>query len=278
MRQYCSHIARLTPLPTVPKVEYEEEFTEAIAPTGEESPVELESDRLPERFNRFLADLTIRPNDSPLEMDEHVFRNSSALGPSNAATFAAGASFGSNLNLAAAMSNSTSNHSTRSPESDSFSYMETLLESLAVLGKLGSGLDVVAQRVPGEVFTLIETTLDEVSERADYLRRGSILGAPELGMRTDDVFVVTSGATPGNLGLTSIGAHSLVGPAHQGSNAFLSASSLRIAALEESTKQIDHEILKDFFWTLYSKLDAVTQGLRVVSEVANRIGSVRLFI
>jgi exocyst complex component 4 len=153
--------------------------------------------------------------------------------------------------------------------------METLLESLSVLGKLGSGLDVVAQRVPSEIFALVEITLDEVSERADYMRKSSILGPPELSMRTEDVYVVTSSTAPGSFGLSSIGAHALIGPTHKGSGTLLSASSLRMAALEESKKQMDHEILKDFFWTLYSKLDAIAQGMRVVSEVANRIGSVR---
>lgn len=54
----------------------------------------------------------------------------------------------------------------------------------------------------------------------------------------------------------------------------LKASYLRLAALELSTKRADQEIMRDFFWTLYSKLDAVAQGLRVVYEVSNRIGSV----
>ena len=55
----------------------------------------------------------------------------------------------------------------------------------------------------------------------------------------------------------------------------LPASTLRLAALEMSTKRMDQEVLRDLFWTLYSKLDAVAQGLRVVYEVSNRIGSVR---
>lgn len=54
------------------------------------------------------------------------------------------------------------------------------------------------------------------------------------------------------------------------------ATNLRLIALESSTKVIDQDILKDFFWTLYSKLIAVSEGLRAVYEVANRIGSVRL--
>ena len=59
-----------------------------------------------------------------------------------------------------------------------------------------------------------------------------------------------------------------------GHGQLLPARSLRLAALEMSTKRADQEIMKDFFWTLYSKLDAVAQGLRVIYEVSNRIGSV----
>lgn len=153
--------------------------------------------------------------------------------------------------------------------------METLLESLAVLGKLGSALDAVAQRLPQEMYALVESTLDEVFERADYLKKGSVLDAGELRIGIEDIYVVSSGPNPANLGLLSSTAHTLLSAAGKGRGALLSSSSLRLAALEPSTKQIDHEILKDFFWTLYSKFDAVAQGLGITSEVANRIGSVR---
>jgi len=152
--------------------------------------------------------------------------------------------------------------------------METLLEALAVLGKLGSALDAVAQRLPQEIYALVESTLDEVSERADYLRKGSVLDVGELSAGVEDIYVVSSGSSHANLGLLSPTAHIMLSAAGKGRGALLSPSSLRLAALEASTSQIDHEILKDFFWTLYSKLDAVAQGLGVVSEVANRIGSV----
>lgn len=62
-----------------------------------------------------------------------------------------------------------------------------------------------------------------------------------------------------------------------GYDKLLPARALRLAALEMSTKRGDQEIMKDFFWTLYSKLDAVAQGLRVIYEVSNRIGSRRDF-
>ena len=226
------------------------------------------AENLPDRYRHFLAELSVRPNDSPLDVEDHRLRHSASA---SSPTAAAGSvnSFGSSSNLAGIVASQS-----KSPESNSFAYMETLLESLAVLGKLGSALDAVAQRLPQEIYALVESTLDEVSERADYLRKGSVLDAGELRTGIEDIYVVSSGPNPTNLGLLSSTAHTLLSAAGKGRGPLLSPSSLRLAALESSTKQIDHEILKDFFWTLYSKLDAVSQGLGVVSEVANRIGSV----
>jgi exocyst complex component 4 len=141
--------------------------------------------------------------------------------------------------------------------------METLIESLAVLGKLGNALDTVAQRLPSEIFALVETTLDEVEERAEYGRRGSVFTPNATMGRSEGAYFFSSNDS-------SVGHGSTI----KGST--LSASRLRLAALESSTKQVDHEILRDLFWTLYSKLDAVAQGLRVVYEVSNRVGSVSL--
>jgi exocyst complex component 4 len=137
-----------------------------------------------------------------------------------------------------------------------------------VLGKLGSALDTVAQRLPGEIFTLVEMTLDEVAERAEYGRRGSVIMAGGTTSRSDGAYIFSSGVPGRGVGVSSIA--SAVAP----QSGLLGASSLRLAALESSAKWVDHETLKDFFWTVYSKLDAVSQGLRVVFEVSNRIGSV----
>lgn len=51
------------------------------------------------------------------------------------------------------------------PEVDSFAYIEMLLEALAALGKLGYALDAVGQRMQGELFALVEATIEEVEER-----------------------------------------------------------------------------------------------------------------
>ena len=63
------------------------------------------------------------------------------------------------------LSLSTPSEAQLDPSGESYRLMETLLESLAVLGKLSTALDVVAQRVSSEIHTLIEITLDEVEDR-----------------------------------------------------------------------------------------------------------------
>jgi exocyst complex component 4 len=135
-------------------------------------------------------------------------------------------------------------------ESNSFLYIEMLLEALAVLGALGSALDAVNQRLNIEIFTLVESVTSDVYERAEFVRRGVEQSQPGAG----------------NTG-SGGGIYVFVG---EGPGA------LRLAALEGAAKKADHEILRDLCWTLYSKLDAVVQGLRVVSEVSERIASVSI--
>lgn len=144
--------------------------------------------------------------------------------------------------------------------------METLLESLAMLGKLGSGLDIIAQKLPGEIYALVEATIEEVAERAEYGRRGS--------------FTTTSiSSTSANIsGITGVLIASTTSSNSIAKSSSSVAARLRLAGLESTTKVTDHETLRDLFWTLYSKLDAVAQGLRLVYEVANRIGSVSVFL
>lgn len=237
----------------------------------------------PTPISKFLLELAVRPNDPPYVIDEQNYRDSTS-----GATLAASASSGT-LGISAAQSSASlagmlsgTAAPPQNPEADSFSYIETLLEALAVLGRLGSALDVVAQKLPQEIYTLVESTLDEVEERAEFGRRSSVVSTVPGSGRLDSSLLLTGpGATSsmamgtGIPGVSVIpgAARPLLGPlAHRGPP--LKAAVLRLAALEASTKVTDQETLRDFFWTLYSKLDAVTQGLRVVYEVANRIGSV----
>ncbi|ORX92580.1 hypothetical protein K493DRAFT_316507 [Basidiobolus meristosporus CBS 931.73] len=52
------------------------------------------------------------------------------------------------------------------PETDSLSYTETLLETLYVLGKLPSALESIQQRVPIELYQLVDRIVEEVDSRA----------------------------------------------------------------------------------------------------------------
>lgn len=138
------------------------------------------------------------------------------------------------------------------------------MESLAVLGKLGVALDVVASRLPSELFGLVEGTIEEISERAEFIQR-----------MTGSHFVSASNGSGGGSGGRATDIF-LVASSNGGSNG-RGGVHLRLAGLERSAKTVDQETLRDLFWTVYSKFDAVLQGLRVVSEVANRIGSVSSF-
>lgn len=202
------------------------------------------------RLTRFLHDMELRPNDPPANVTEQTFRPSTRR--------MSGVTSSAPTPALTAASSSTS-PSERNPESDSFAYVETLLESLAVLGKLGTALDAIAQRIPNEIYALVESTLEEVADRAEF------------GRRTSQIITTAAGGAAVSGAVLMIALHD-VGSVSESAQS--GASALRLAALESSSKQTDHEILKDFFWTLYSKLDAVVQGLRLVYEVANRIGSV----
>lgn len=185
------------------------------------------------RLTRYLHELAMRTNENPLDVAKPDQRDSTITIPNSPTA-----------------SGSANGRDDKNPESDSFTYMETLLESLAVLTQLASALDVVAQRLPVEIYTLVESTIEEVSDRAEFAKRASIIlqnGRP-LSIDGSGRMVVAS-----------------------------AVNALRMAALESPAKDADRETLRDLFWTLYSKLDAVVQGLRVIYEVSNRIGARRDF-
>jgi exocyst complex component 4 len=242
------------PFSQVPKVGFEEETSLEYMKLSSGSPIS--PDVRPSRLKRFLVDLALRPNDPPHDLNDPGY-------PANCTGMPSGLSSASFPNLASTSASALQPAlSTRNPESDSFAYIETLLESLAVLGKLGNALDVIAQRLPGEIFSLVETTLEEVGERAEYGRKGSMfIGTVPVRLQGGYTYSFGDSTTVINAGIPPMGG-------------LLESSCLRLTALESSSKQVDHEILKDLFWTVYSKLDAVSQGLRVVFEVSNRVGSV----
>jgi len=267
----------------VPLVEFEAELMDKQSAAPSASTTRPSSPRSPSfgltRLTRFLNDLGTRANDPPHDINEIITTNT--IGTQTASPHIPPTTIFIN-------GTSTAQGFTGNPEADSFAYMETLLESLAVLGKLGSTLDNIAQRLPGEVFNLVETTINEVGERAEYTKRqnaGISSTADPIDVKSDSVYLLIN--LPPDASAeeeyrdrkgrgTMKGKEATIAAASAGGRkAQVKSTSLRLTALENSARHMDHEIMKDLFWTLYSKLDAVAQGLRVVYEVANRIGSVR---
>ncbi|GAA5956509.1 hypothetical protein JCM3765_003467 [Sporobolomyces pararoseus] len=257
--------------------------------------------RLPRmsKLQRFLQSLALKPSSNPM-LDEAVEElmlvaeeaeeDASGLGVTGSFSFGSGETLGSISGDGSAGGsgsgiNSASTQTTprqrggRNPEVDSFAYIEMLMESLAALGKLGYALDAVGQRVQGEMFALVENTVEEVEERNDRSRgmygTSSVGtgGGPNSSMRPPSTFTPSSP----DLGLSSTSA-SAAAAAAAGSWATEGvASLLRLSASETSSLASSVETLRDLFWTLYSKLDAVLQGFRVTYEVAGRIAERRDF-
>lgn len=251
----------------VPKVEFEDQLAQTNGPSYYTPALStsLLQNTPGTRLSHYLNSLATRPNDAPYDLDDANFRTSASM-QELSASISASVSSSSNLGLLSVSNAPHLGHSNVNPEADSFTYVETLLESLAVLGKLGSALDSVMQRLQGEIYSLIELTIDEVEERAEESKRSSVLlTAGALGSKSDGGYIFVSDDSA-----TMSSAHAALGRKTPSTT----ASTLRLAALESTSKHHDQEILKDLFWSIYSKLDAVTQGLRVVSEVTNRIGSV----
>lgn len=252
---------------SVPKVEFEDQMTQT---NGSNGSIGAPFTHFPQntqgtRLSRYLNGLATRPNDAPYDLDDANFRTSTSM-QEVSSSLSASVSSSSNLGILAVPSALHLTHSNINPEADSFVYIEILLESLAILGKLGSALDSVMQRLQGEIFSLIESTVDEVEERAEESKRSSVLlTTAATGTKSDGGYIFVSDE-PATM--------SSIRTALARNGASTSTSTLRLAALESTSKHHDQEILKDLFWSIYSKLYAVTQGLRVVFEVANRIGSV----
>ena len=73
----------------------------------------------------------------------------------------------------------------KNPEADSFQYIHLILESLNKLGHLDAAVDTMEQRLPVELFTIVDRTNREVDLRhPPYLRnlRGLDKGFPSLDM------------------------------------------------------------------------------------------------
>ncbi|KAG6336133.1 hypothetical protein ID866_2943 [Astraeus odoratus] len=245
-----------------PKVTFEDDPPELDAPNNALRAIttSFPHNSQTTRLTRYLDNLAARPNDPPHDLNDLNFRNNVTNQDTSPA-----APFPTTGGTPAGTSSSQLVHASVNPEADSFGYIETLLESLFILGKLGNALDVIIQRLPSEIYAVVEATVNEVEERAEQLKRSSVILGNGYGNKSEGGYIFATGVESVQSFVGSTGV------------ATTRASALRLAALESSAKHTDQEILRDLFWTVYSKLDAVTQGLRVVFEVSNRIGSRRDF-
>lgn len=249
----------------MPKVAFEDEFAK-LDQTGAARSVAtpFPHNSQPTRLSRYLSNLGLRPNDPPYDLNELSF-HSHGVGQDISMTSSVSIVPTSTGGVPTA--SSQFGQTTINPEADSFAYIEMLLESLAVLGKVGTALDTVIQRLPSEIYAVVEATVNEVEERAEQTKRSSLILSNGFRNKSEGGYIFTS-----NMSTVMDSTQLYLTPT--GTTA-VRVSTIRLAALESSTKRVDQEILKDLFWSMYSKLYAAIQGLRVVFEVSNRIGAVR---
>lgn len=84
----------------------------------------------------------------------------------------------------------------KNPEADTFWYVQLVVESLNKLGRLEGAVDTLKQRLPVELFSIVNETINEVDQRhPSSLRGGSsnaeglhIYGSRETQMRADVIY------------------------------------------------------------------------------------------
>lgn len=224
----CRGMASDTP---VPVIEWAED-----APIRRDASGSVETSS---RFSSYISHLAVKPNHEPILNEIAARSGRSASQLANTASITSLTSIGTTTDAVTG-------------EVDSFAYMETLLEALAALGKLGTALDALVTRVPTEIHSLIDTTSDEVEERAEQraeeisaLRPPSLLLAEKQDLESMPLF---------------------------------DNDTLRVSTSVDQGGPPKHAvILRDLFWTLYSKLSAVMEAHRAVYEAARWIASRRDF-
>lgn len=84
----------------------------------------------------------------------------------------------------------------RNPESDTFSYIALVVEALNRLGRLETAVDTIKQRLPVELFSVVNETINEVDHKHPSSLRGvsngsgglHIYGSRETQMRADVIY------------------------------------------------------------------------------------------
>lgn len=84
----------------------------------------------------------------------------------------------------------------KNPEADTFWYIQLVVESLSKLGRLESAVDTLKQRLPVELFSIVNETINEVDQKHPSSLRGGtanaeglqIYGSRETQMRADVIY------------------------------------------------------------------------------------------
>lgn len=216
-----------------------QESLPVISVNGEHVSKEADEEKSDSRFSSYLATLAVKPNHEPL-LNEIAANSRQARTPNQIA----------NTTSITSLSSLAVNEPLGG-EFDTFGYMEMILEALAAMGRLGSALDTVLQRVPVEIHQLIDATTEEVSERAEQ--------------RSEEM--AANVARPQSLLLAE--KHDLE------SMPLFQNDTLRVVVSLDASGPPKHAVvLRDLFWTLYSKITAVMEGHRTVYEVVKWIASV----
>ncbi|UZJ53559.1 hypothetical protein CBS101457_002879 [Exobasidium rhododendri] len=175
-------------------------------------------------------------------------------------------------NLAAPLGggDSAEQFQSQNPEADSFLYIEMLLESLARLGKLKVTQEIIQQRLTTELHQLVDSTIEEVDSRNELLRRSSV-----MVMRPESVLLSNASALARSFAESTRNSFrsSSFGRFSTSFGTAMGSSSLRLSTLESNRVERDGETMRDLFWTLFSKLEAVLEGHRVIFEVVKKISS-----
>ncbi|BEI80172.1 hypothetical protein CcaverHIS002_0107010 [Cutaneotrichosporon cavernicola] len=220
-----------------------QESLPVVSVNGEQIAKEMDEESPDSRFSTYLASLAVKPNHEPL-LNEIASNSRQARTASQIA----------NTTSITSISSLVANEP-MGGEFDTFGYMEMILEALAAMGRLGSALDTVIQRVPVEIHQLIDVTTEEVAERAEQ--------------RSEEMAVM-SAARPQSLLLAE--------KQDLESMPLFQNDTLRVVVSLDASGPPKHAVvLRDLFWTLYSKIAAVMEGHRTVYEVVKWIASRRDF-
>jgi len=238
-------------------------------------------------LSRYLQSLTIRPSVDPMLTEPHgsdLRSNQSLEPPSSPVTDTSRPPPSPLLNHS--LNDLQSANSRPNPEANSFAYIEALIESLACLGKLNHAVEIIVQRLPGEIYNLVEETVNEVAERfacclasfrdrkgpkTFFHRHEPLQRSATAGPSLQSTIMARMNTNPSFRPESPVSIMSLT---VSQPNTNSSANQLRASPSQQHAHLTSAETLRDLFWTLYSKLDAVLQGFRVSYEVSMQISEV----